>query len=78
MNIFGTEFDYQGRLNKLRKVMKENELDAFIVHNWTNQYYYGGHYQHMPWYPLSHTHITEAPSFCSRITTRSFSAPSLQ
>ncbi|MEZ2127761.1 MULTISPECIES: M24 family metallopeptidase [unclassified Sinorhizobium] len=61
MNIFGTEFDYQGRLDKLRKVMEANELDAFIVHNWTNQYYYGGHYQHMPWYPLSHTHITEAP-----------------
>jgi|GEM_PF-584631 len=61
VNIFGTSFDYAKRLEKLRKVMEEKQLDAFIVHNWTNQYYYGGHYQHMPWYPLSHTHITEAP-----------------
>jgi len=61
MNIFGTEFDYQRRLDKLRAVMAEKELDCMIVHNWTNQYYYGGHYQHLPWYPLSHTHITESP-----------------
>ncbi|QRZ16143.1 aminopeptidase P family protein (plasmid) [Paracoccus methylovorus] len=61
MNIFGTEFDYAKRLDTLRTVMEDQQLDAIIVHNWTNQYYYGGHYQHMPWYPLSHTHITEAP-----------------
>lgn len=61
MNIFGTEFDYGKRLDKLRARMAEKELDCMIVHNWTNQYYYGGHYQHWPWYPLSHTHITESP-----------------
>ncbi len=61
MNIFGTEFDYAKRLNTLRKKMAEKNLDCMIVHNFTNQHYYGGHYQHWPWYPLSHTHITEAP-----------------
>lgn len=61
MNIFGTEFDYKGRLAKVRKVMAEQGLDCLLVHNWTNQYYLAGMYQHMPWYPVSHTHITESP-----------------
>ena len=61
MNIFGTKFDYQARQAKVRKEMAKQDLDCIIVHNWTNQYYLGGHYQHMPWYPVSHTHITEAP-----------------
>ena len=61
MNIFGTAFDYEKRLNKLRGMMEEKNLDCMIVHNFTNQHYYGGHYQHWPWYPLSHTHITESP-----------------
>lgn len=61
MNIFGTEFDYAKRLNKLRGMMEDQQLDCMIVHNFTNQHYYGGHYQHWPWYPLSHTHITESP-----------------
>jgi Xaa-Pro dipeptidase len=59
-NIFDTNFDYQGRIDKIRKRMG-NEVDCIIIHNWTNQYYLGGHYQHMPWYPVSHTHITESP-----------------
>ena len=61
MNIFGTTFDFEGRLAKIKKVMAENDLDCLIVHNWTNQYYLSGHYQHLPWYPVSHTHITESP-----------------
>lgn len=61
MNIFATEFNYRDRVSKIRKYMIDQELDCIIVHNWTNQYYLGGHYQHMPWYPVSHTHITEAP-----------------
>ena len=61
MNIFGTNFDYQGRIDNIRQVMSKENLDCIIVHNWTNQYYLGGHYQHMPWYPVSHTHITESP-----------------
>jgi Xaa-Pro aminopeptidase len=61
MNIFGTNFDYKKRLAKLQMVMEAHNLDCVIIHNWTNQYYYGGHYQHLPWYPVSHTHITESP-----------------
>ncbi len=61
MNIFGTQFDYKKRLLKLQKVMENQSLDCIVIHNWTNQYYYSGHYQHLPWYPVSHTHITESP-----------------
>lgn len=61
MNIFATNFDYEGRVNKLRKEMAAHGLDCILIHNWTNQYYLGGMYQHMPWYPVSHTHITESP-----------------
>lgn len=41
--------------------MENQSLDCIVIHNWTNQYYYSGHYQHLPWYPVSHTHITESP-----------------
>lgn len=61
MNIFGTEFNYQARVAKVRKVMQQQGLDCLLIHNWTNQYYIAGMYQHMPWYPVSHTHITESP-----------------
>lgn len=61
MNIFGTTFDYEARIAKVRKEMAKQGLDCILVHNWTNQYYLGGMYQHMPWYPVSHTHITESP-----------------
>ncbi len=40
MNIFSTSFDYQGRLNKVRKLMAESDMDALLVHLWVNQYYY--------------------------------------
>jgi Xaa-Pro dipeptidase len=61
MNIFGTSFDYQKRLEKMRKLMGERGLDAVLVHLWTNQYYLSGMYQHSPWYPLETGAPTETP-----------------
>ncbi len=61
MNIFGTSFNYQGRLAKIRKLMDEQETDCLLVHNWVNQYYISGFYHHLPWYPICHRPATEAP-----------------
>jgi Xaa-Pro aminopeptidase len=61
MNIFGTTFDYQARLTKIRKLMEEHKMDAIIVHLWPNQYYVSGMYQHLPWYPVEPVPPTEAP-----------------
>lgn len=59
-NIFGTSFDYESRLKKIRKLMDERDLDCVLVHKWPNQYYLSGFYQHLPWYPLT-TPPGEAP-----------------
>ena len=61
MNIFNTSFDYQGRLEKVRKLMDERDMDAILVHLWPNQYYISGMYQHMPWYPVENVTHTETP-----------------
>src|SRR5512136_2976492 len=61
MNIFGTTFDYQARLTKIRTLMEEVAIDAMLVHLWPNQYYVSGMYQHLPWYPVEHFPPTEAP-----------------
>jgi len=61
MNIFGTSFDYQSRLAKIRKLMEERHVDAILVHLWPNQYYLSGMYQHLPWYPVEPVPPTEAP-----------------
>ncbi len=61
MNVFGTSFDYQGRLEKTRKLMGERGIDAMLVHLWPNQYYLSGMYQHAPWYPLEIAVATETP-----------------
>jgi Xaa-Pro dipeptidase len=61
MNIFGTTFDYQGRLTKIRKLMEEHKMDAILVHLWPNQYYISGMYQHLPWYPVEPVPPTESP-----------------
>jgi Xaa-Pro dipeptidase len=61
MNIFGTTFDYQARLTKIRKLMEEDKIDAILVHLWPNQYYVSGMYQHLPWYPVEPVPPTEAP-----------------
>ena len=61
MNIFGTSFDYQSRLEKVRKLMDEHGVDALLVHLWPNQYYLSGMYQHLPWYPLEVVPHTETP-----------------
>jgi len=61
MNIFGTSFDYQGRLVKIRKLMEERQMDAILVHLWPNQYYVSGMYQHLPWYPVEPVPPTESP-----------------
>lgn len=61
MNIFGTRFDYQARLTKIRKLMEEHKMDAIIVHLWPNQYYVSGIYQHLPWHPVEPVPPTEAP-----------------
>ncbi len=52
MNIFGTTFNYENRLEKVREQMDERDLDCILVHYWPNQYYIGGMYQHAGWYPL--------------------------
>jgi Xaa-Pro aminopeptidase len=61
MNIFGTSFDYQSRLAKIRKLMEERHIDAILVHLWPNQYYISGMYQHLPWYPVEPVPPTESP-----------------
>jgi len=49
-NVFSTKFDYQSRIQKLRKIMTEEGIDAVLVHLWPNQYYLSGMYQPLPWY----------------------------
>ena len=61
MNIFGTTFDYQARLRKVRKLMDERDIDAILVHLWPNQYYISGVYQNVPWYPIEICVHTETP-----------------
>ena len=61
MNIFSTSFDYQGRLERVRKRMDEQNIDAILVYLWPNQYYISGMYQHWPWYPLELAPPTETP-----------------
>ena len=61
MNIFGTTFNYQSRLDKVRRLMHERDIDCVLVHQWVNQYYISGLYQHLPWYPVCHTYATEPP-----------------
>lgn len=61
MNIFGTSFDYEERIETLRKLMDERGLDCVLVHLWPNQYYISGFYQHLPWYPLCIDTSTESP-----------------
>ncbi|MFC1491566.1 M24 family metallopeptidase [Nitrospinota bacterium] len=61
MNIFGTNFDYEARLEKVRKLMDERDVDCVLVHLWPNQYYISGLYQHLPWYPLCQDDTTESP-----------------
>ena len=70
MNIFGTTFDYQARLTKIRKLMEEHKMDAIIVHLWPNQYYVSGMYQHLPWYPVEPVPPTEAPLIVFRDSTK--------
>ncbi|MFC1491981.1 M24 family metallopeptidase [Nitrospinota bacterium] len=60
MNIFGTSFDYEARLGKVRSLMEERDIDCVLVHKWPNQYYVSGHYQHLPWYPHT-SRYAEAP-----------------
>ena len=61
MNIFSTSFDYESRLERIRKLMDEKDFDAVLVHLWPNQYYISGMYQHMPWYPVENVIHTETP-----------------
>ena len=61
MNIFSTSFNYQDRLEKVRKRMDQQGLDAILVHLWPNQYYLSGMYQHLPWYPVEVCEHTETP-----------------
>lgn len=61
MNVFGTSFNYQGRINKVRKLMEKRRLDAILVNLWTNQYYLSGMYQPAPWYPIEVCDNTETP-----------------
>jgi Xaa-Pro aminopeptidase len=61
MNIFGTTFNYAGRLVKVRRLMDEKGIDAMLVHLWPNQYYLSGMYQHLPWYPVEVCEHTETP-----------------
>ncbi|MFC2007839.1 M24 family metallopeptidase [Chloroflexota bacterium] len=66
MNVFGTKFDYQGRIDKLKKLMAERGIDAVLVHLWPNQYYFSGHYQHFPWYPVEVGSSSEPPMIIFR------------
>ncbi|HVP80767.1 MAG TPA: Xaa-Pro peptidase family protein [Thermodesulfobacteriota bacterium] len=61
MNIFGSSFNYERRLDQVRKLMDEREIDAVLVHLWPNQYYLSGMYQHLPWYPVEVCEHTETP-----------------
>ncbi len=61
MNIFGTRFKYKARLEKVRKLMDEQDVDCLFIHNWVNQYYISGFYQHLPWYPVCHGSNQEVP-----------------
>ncbi len=61
MNIFETNFNYESRVERLRKEMDKHDLDCMLVHLWTNQYYVSGFYHHLPWYPLSLDSSTESP-----------------
>jgi Xaa-Pro dipeptidase len=70
MNVFGTSFNYSVRLNKIRKLMSEQDIDCLLVHKWPNQYYLSGFYQHLPWYPDCHAPSTEAPLVIFRETDR--------
>ena len=60
-NVFSTKFDYQGRIKKLRKIMTEEGIDAVLVHLWPNRYYFSGHYQHLPGYPVEVEAHSEQP-----------------
>jgi Xaa-Pro aminopeptidase len=61
MNVFGTLFNYQARVDKVRKLIQDQKLDAILVHLWTNQYYLSGMYQPGPWYPIEVCDNTETP-----------------
>lgn len=61
MNIFSTTFDYQSRMDKVRKSMEKHGLDVMLVNAWVNQYYLSGMYQHAPWYPIEVIDNTETP-----------------
>jgi Xaa-Pro aminopeptidase len=61
VNIFGTTFDYSGRMEKIRKLMAEQKVDAMLVHSGQNQYYISGMYQPAPWYPIEVNMNTETP-----------------
>jgi len=61
VNIFSTSFDYQGRLEKVIKLMDERDIDVVLVHFWPNQYYISGAYQPLPWYPVEVNTNTETP-----------------
>ena len=61
MNIFSTEFNYQERLENIRKLMDARNIDAILVNLWVNQYYVSGAYQHTPWYPIEVCENTETP-----------------
>src|SRR5665647_82589 len=61
MNIFGTTFNYQARMEKVRRQMDERGIDSILVNLWVNQYYLSGMYQHTPWYPIEVIDNTEMP-----------------
>lgn len=61
INIFGTSFNYEARLRKVRNLMDERDIDCVLSLQWPNQYYISGFYQHLPWYPDCHAPSTEAP-----------------
>ena len=61
MNIFGTTFNYEERLRKVKKLMAQQDIDCLLVHSFVNQHYISGFYHHLPWYPDCHSFATEAP-----------------
>lgn len=61
MNVFGTDFNYEGRLDKVRKLMDEQGIDVTLIFQWPNQYYLSGMYQPAPWYPIHVSLHTETP-----------------